>query len=118
MQAAAASSSTAAVQQAAAASSSKAVVAQQQANSQQQVSQNSSATTSQSNQNQGGVSYDTNTLTGFVNTYGVSPALYKIQHDGMSDKAALDSLPDSMLTFGEQQTKWQLDHGGKPDGQQ
>lgn len=45
----------------------------------------------------------------FVNRYGVSPALYKVQH-GMDQKAALDSTPDNMKTSGELQTQHQMDN--------
>ena len=41
----------------------------------------------------------------FVNQYGVSPALYKMQHYGMSQQQALDSTPDNMKTSGELQTQ-------------
>lgn len=45
----------------------------------------------------------------FVNRYGVSPALYKVQH-GMDQKSALDSTPDNMKTSGEIQTQHQMDN--------
>lgn len=54
------------------------------------------------------------TLTGFINKYGVSPALYKMQHEGMSKLKALQSTPDDMKTFGEKQTQYRLEHGLEP----
>lgn len=45
----------------------------------------------------------------FVNQYGVSPALYKMQHYGMSQQQALDSTPDNMKTSGELQVQHQMD---------
>ena len=81
-------------------------------NNQQQTSQNDQNTQQQSS----GISYDENTLTGFVNKYGVSPALYKEQH-GMSTIQALESTPDSMKTFGEQQLQTGIENGTlNPDG--
>ncbi|QFR68481.1 hypothetical protein [Companilactobacillus paralimentarius] len=49
-------------------------------------------------------------MTGFVNKYGVSPALYKEQH-GMSTLQALQSTPDDMKTFGEQQLQTGMEQG-------
>lgn len=49
------------------------------------------------------ISIDTNTLTGFVNVYGMSPAAYKVQN-GMSVEEALRSTPRHMKTSGEIQT--------------
>jgi hypothetical protein len=48
---------------------------------------------------------DEHTLTGFLNKYGVSPVLYKIQH-GMSEKEAFETTPDSMKSSGELQTQF------------
>lgn len=45
----------------------------------------------------------------FVNQYGVSPALYKMQHYGMSQQQALDSTPDNMKTSGELQIQHQME---------
>lgn len=47
------------------------------------------------------ISTDETTLSGFVNKYGMSPAMYKIQNEGMSEEEALKSTPDSMKTSGE-----------------
>ena len=41
------------------------------------------------------------TLTDFVNTYGMSPAAYKIQYEGMSEEEALRSTPKEMKSSGE-----------------
>lgn len=43
------------------------------------------------------------TLTEFVNKYGESPAAYKMDHDGMTEKQALAATPDNMETSGELQ---------------
>ena len=64
---------------------------------------------SSSANNQNSINMDPNTLTGFVNKYGMSPALYKMEHDGMSEKQALESTPDTMKTSGEIQTQYQLE---------
>ena len=52
-------------------------------------------------------------MSDFVNKYGESPAAYKVDHEGMTAKQALDSTPDEFLTFGEQQTKSQMDSSDK-----
>ncbi|APX73386.1 hypothetical protein BTM29_09310 [Companilactobacillus allii] len=80
---------------------------QNQNNSQQQTSTNTDQQNTTSNS---GISYDENTLTGFLNKYGVSPVLYKTQH-GMSTYDALKNTPDYMETFGEQQTESGMDRG-------
>lgn len=43
------------------------------------------------------------TLTAFVNKYGMSPAAYKVQYQGMSEEQALRSTPDAMKTSCEMQ---------------
>lgn len=48
-----------------------------------------------------------NTLTGFVNKYGESPAAYKMAH-GMTQRQALQSTPDSMCSSGEIQMKYAM----------
>lgn len=84
----------------------------QQTSTQQQNTQPSQqATQQQPNQQNNNISYDENTLTGFLNKYGMSPAAYKIQHDGMSEYAALKSTPDYMESFGEKQTESMMDRG-------
>lgn len=45
------------------------------------------------------------TLSDFVNKYGVTPVVYKVQHFGMSPKEALESTPDELQTSGEIQTE-------------
>lgn len=87
--------------------------ANSQQNQQQQQTQND---TSSQQQQSSGISYDENTLTGFVNKYGESPAAYKVDH-GMSPLQALQSTPDSMKTFGEMQTQTGMENGSlNPDG--
>lgn len=61
--------------------------------------------TDASNTNSGNVSTDTNTLTGFINTYGMTPSSYKMKQ-GMSAEEALKSVPDTMKTSGEIQTEY------------
>lgn len=53
------------------------------------------------NSNNEEISTDETTLSGFINKYGMSPAMYKIQYEGMSEEDALRSTPDSMKTSGE-----------------
>ena len=62
---------------------------------------NTNASTTESS----GVSTDTNTLTGFINTYGMTPCAYKMKQ-GMSAEEALKSVPDTMKTSGEIQTEY------------
>ncbi|WP_317301320.1 hypothetical protein [Ligilactobacillus animalis] len=45
------------------------------------------------------------TLSDFVNKYGVTPVVYKVQHYGMSIDEALKSTPDKLQTSGEIQTE-------------
>ncbi|MCD5001220.1 DUF5067 domain-containing protein [Enterococcus saccharolyticus] len=47
------------------------------------------------------VSEEPTNLTDFVNKYGMSPAAYKMQYEGMSEEEALRSTPDEMKTSGE-----------------
>ena len=47
------------------------------------------------------INTDETTLSGFINKYGMSPAMYKIQNEGMSEEDALRSTPNSMKTSGE-----------------
>ncbi|MCT3048473.1 hypothetical protein [Leuconostoc mesenteroides] len=61
---------------------------------------NTTASTTESS----GVSTDTNTLTGFINTYGMTPSAYKMKQ-GMSAEDALKAVPDTMKTSGEIQTE-------------
>lgn len=80
---------------------------QQAASSQPQQQTQGNQSTQQQNSN--GISYDTNTLTGFLNTYGVSPVAYKVKN-GMSPYDALKNTPDIMKTSGEMQTEYAMDH--------
>ena len=61
---------------------------------------NTTTTTTESS----GISTDTNTLTGFINTYGMTPSAYKMKQ-GMSAEEALKAVPDTMKTSGEIQTE-------------
>ncbi|MFV0558776.1 MAG: hypothetical protein ACK5MW_09100 [Enterococcus sp.] len=54
------------------------------------------------------ISTDTNTLTGFINVYGMTPAAYKMANEGMSVEEALTSTPDNMQTSGEIQTEYAM----------
>lgn len=45
----------------------------------------------------------------FVNRYGMSPAEYKVQHDGMTPQQALDATPDNMKTTGELQLQHSME---------
>lgn len=47
------------------------------------------------------VSEEPTNLTDFVNKYGMSPAAYKMQYEGMSEEEALRSTPNEMKTSGE-----------------
>lgn len=66
-------------------------------------SQQNNTTTSTSESS--GISTDTNTLTGFINTYGMTPSAYKMKQ-GMSAEEALKAVPDTMKTSGEIQTEY------------
>lgn len=83
------------------ASSSSAVSASSQQNQQQQTQANNGQQQASQNNGQGlppaTDAYD------FANKYGVSPALWKMQHYGMSAKDALMSMPKNMRTTGENQ---------------
>lgn len=61
--------------------------------------------TNASNTDSSDVSTDTNTLTGFINAYGMTPSAYKMKQ-GMSAEEALKSVPDTMKTSGEIQTEY------------
>lgn len=72
----------------------------------QQSSQQTQASNAPANNGQGQqASADPTTSTGnlhdFVNQYGVSPARYKMEHQGMSELEALQSTPTGMKTSGE-----------------
>lgn len=71
----------------------------------------SSITANSQKQNQVAASSNPNqSLTDFVNEHGMSPAAYKMQHDGMSEKEALDSTPRGMKSSGEIQRQNELDN--------
>lgn len=61
--------------------------------------------TNTNNTKSGNVSTDINTLTGFINTYGMTPSAYKMKQ-GISAAEALKSVPDTMKTSGEIQTEY------------
>ncbi|MGY3732413.1 DUF5067 domain-containing protein [Pediococcus acidilactici] len=69
----------------------------------------SSVAANSQKQNQVAASSNPNqSLTDFVNEHGMSPAAYKMQHDGMSEKEALDSTPRGMKSSGEIQMQNEL----------
>jgi|GEM_PF-2606306 len=61
-----------------------------------------------------GISYDTTTLSGFINTYGTTPAGWLVQNKGMSVKDALFATPDEMQTSGEIQDEYMYQQGIDP----
>lgn len=77
--------------------------------SSQTVTTQSSSVQQQSNSNQQDAQGEPQTLTEFVNKYGMSPAAYKMQYEGMSELEALQSTPDNMKTSGEIQLQHQLE---------
>ena len=81
------------------ASSSSAVSASSQQNQQQQTQTSNGQ--QQASQSSNGLS-PASDIHDFVNRYGVSPALWKMQH-GMNAKDALMSTPEDMRTTGENQ---------------
>lgn len=74
------------------------------ASSSKSTNYNSQDENSSSSQNTG-INMDPNTLTGFLNKYGESPAAYKMDHEGMTAEQALAATPDDMETSGELQTE-------------
>ncbi|WEG72525.1 hypothetical protein [Vagococcus intermedius] len=60
----------------------------------------------ESNSSQDSINRDPSTLTDFLNTYGMTPTLYKIQVEGMSEEEALKSTPQNMKTSGEIQSEY------------
>lgn len=83
------------------------------ANSLQSVATPSSGIQQQPTDNQQNAQGEPQTLTEFVNKYGMSPAAYKMQHEGMSELEALQSTPDNMKTSGEIQLQHQLEQQGQ-----
>lgn len=53
----------------------------------------------------------TNNLQDFVAKYSMSPAAYKMEHDGMTAQQALEATPDNMKTTGELQTQHNMEQG-------
>lgn len=76
----------------------------QQASSQAQ-QQASEQTSSEQTVSYGDLPPFDGTLSDFVNKYGVTPVVYKVQHYGMSVDEALKSTPDKLQTSGETQTE-------------
>lgn len=50
------------------------------------------------------------TLSEFVNKYGMSPVAYKMKYQGMSQKEALASTPRNMKSSGEIQAEYVMNH--------
>lgn len=68
---------------------------------QQTPASNASANNGQGKQASADPTTSTGNLHDFVNQYGVSPARYKMEHQGMSELEALQSTPTGMKTSGE-----------------
>lgn len=73
-----------------------------------QSTQQTSTVQTQQNNNQQNASADN--LQDFIAKYGVSPAEYKVQHDGMTPQQALDATPDNMKTTGELQLQHSMEN--------
>ena len=82
-------------------------------NTQQTATNSKQNNSSQTNQSQNTQSQSqlppSNSLSDFVNKYGVSPSLYLMQHSNMSSKQALELVPDNMKTSGELQTQHNME---------
>ena len=61
----------------------------------------SSSATSQTSASSSSTSSQPTTLAAFVAKYGESPVAYKMDHEGMTRKAALESTPASMMSSGD-----------------
>lgn len=68
---------------------------------QQTQASNTPASNGQGQQASADPTTSTGNLHDFVNQYGVSPARYKMEHQGMSELEALQSTPTGMKTSGE-----------------
>lgn len=68
---------------------------------QQTQANNAPANNGQGQQASADPTTSTGNLHDFVNQYGVSPARYKMEHQGMSELEALQSTPTGMKTSGE-----------------
>lgn len=90
------------------ASSSSAVSASSQQNQQQQTQASNGQ--QQASQNNGQLP-PANDLSDFVNRYGESPAAYLMDHSGMSQQQALNSVPDTMKSSGEIQSQNLMNNG-------
>lgn len=67
-------------------------------------------TSIQTNQQQAQTASAAN-LHDFVNRYGMSPAEYKVEHEGMTPQQALDATPNNMKTAGEIQLQHSMEKG-------
>ena len=81
--------------------SSSATSDKNQQSGQQTQASNASANNGQGQQASADPTTSTGNLHDFVNQYGVSPARYKMEHQGMSELEALQSTPTGMKTSGE-----------------
>lgn len=68
----------------------------------------SSSATSQTSASSSSTSSQPTTLAAFVAKYGESPVAYKMDHEGMTRKAALESTPASMMSSGEIQLAYSM----------
>ncbi|WP_295729706.1 hypothetical protein [uncultured Limosilactobacillus sp.] len=89
-------------------SSSSAVSASSQQNQQQQTQASNGQ--QQASQNNGQLP-PASDLSDFVNRYGESPAAYLMDHSGMSQQQALNSVPDTMKSSGEIQSQNLMNNG-------
>ncbi|KRL84580.1 DUF5067 domain-containing protein [Ligilactobacillus apodemi] len=76
-----------------------------QENSTEIDSTSSSSSTTQTSNSYADLPPFDGTLSDFINKYGVTPAVYKVQKFGMSPEEALKSTPDELETSGEIQTE-------------
>lgn len=80
---------------------------------QQTQASNTPANNGQGQQASADPTTSTGNLHDFVNQYGVSPARYKMEHQGMSELEALQSTPTGMKTSGEIQMQHILEQQGQ-----
>ena len=80
---------------------------------QQTPASNTPANNGQGQQASADPTTSTGNLHDFVNQYGVSPARYKMEHQGMSELEALQSTPTGMKTSGEIQMQHILEQQGQ-----
>ena len=93
--------------------SSSATSDKNQQSGQQTQASNASANNGQGQQASADPTTSTGNLHDFVNQYGVSPARYKMEHQGMSELEALQSTPTGMKTSGEIQMQHILEQQGQ-----